>query len=143
MLLETFLLRNLEQFYCMLQFQIGTQLLILPQPSTCIHLFSETTLNHLYAKLQGSCESQHQSNQYLRINAIRVFFHSLEHKHLTNNVFGFVFFFFSGQFHYELVCFQGSTQAALACLTVWNLQHMSHLKDLMTVQGSVPRSTLA
>lgn len=75
----------------MLQFHIGTWLPILPQPSSCAHLFSETTLNHLYAKFLASNESQHQSNQYLRINAIRIFFHTPEHRHLTNN--GFLYFF--------------------------------------------------
>lgn len=124
----------------MLQFQIGTHFSLLPQPSTCMHLFSETTLNHLYAKLQASNESQHQSNQYLRINAIR-FFHTLEHRHLTSN--GFLYFFLVSFVMSLFFFFQGSTQAPLACLTVWNLQHMSHFKDLMTVQGSVPGSTHA
>ncbi|KAF2983375.1 hypothetical protein EK904_000891 [Melospiza melodia maxima] len=87
--------QKFEQFYCRSQFQIGTRLPIPPQPSTCTHIFSETTPNHLYAKLQTGNESQHHFHQYLRINVIRVFFHTLEHRHLTNNGF-------SGQVHYEL-----------------------------------------
>lgn len=84
--------QKFEQFYCRSQFQIGTRLHILPQPSTCTHLFSETTLNHLYEKLQASNESQHQFHQYLRIDAIRVFFHTLEHRHLSLTMVFFIFF---------------------------------------------------
>lgn len=63
----------------------------LPQPSLCAHLFSATTLNHLCVKLHASNELQYQYKQFSRTDAIRGFFHSLEHRHLTKNEFPYFF----------------------------------------------------
>lgn len=147
---------------------MGTRMAVLLQPSLCTHLFSVTTLTHLCVKLQASNESQYQSNQYPRINVIRALFHSLGHRRLTKNCFPYFFwsvqswvvFFKAGTvFQFPFFDFLGrqashsasaspfpskmSILIVLTCLTVWGLQHMSHLKDLMTVQSWVSRNTRA